>query len=815
MNECSVNLNGGKAAGTSSVSPPQEKGRKNKRKLADPSQLNPAASLTEFPRYELHSPRSDNPLCGNDSHGKMKPEESESAEWDDPFARQLEEILSSNLLTLFRSAIDQIVDYGYREDVVLKAISWSRLYCGGIDLVSNIINDTLSFLKTGKKVSGMRDYVFEDLQQLVAYTLVEKISLVREVRPTLSTVEAMWRLLMCDLNVLQAFEMEGDGSEGSSGFNPNKASDSQGAECNPPKSSDSDNPKPPMSNAKSNRSEPVKCGNFPNLPNSKNPNASGATQGREVFSVTTGSGEGSKSLSLTSVSDGRLVSCRKVRSKKELAMLRQKSCMEKIRTYSKGGGYKTAKFASVGGFLVEKRGKSSSDLVARNSSSKIITEVVKIPLAESSSTLLTSNSSKSDSVAVDVKGHTNAVRTINSPTPLASEKRSEEKASVATKPAPDYYAAIPYDASLGIYVPRNKRDELILKLVPQMEDMQNELQVWTDWANQKVKQATSRLLKDQPELRALRKEKEEAEEFRKEQQSSEENTMKRRSEMELALNKATNQLEKANNTVRRLEVEQSLLKKEREAANRRAAESADSCVKAKERLQRSLKETQSWEGQKALLQDELKGQREKLVVLQQEVAKAKNRQIQIEATWKQEKGTKEKLASQAAALKDERGKLEELGKVEEERIKTKAENDVKYYIENIKRLESEISKLKLKSDSLKIAALKKGINGSNEGDKSGMNHTTTTTTTTNTNPIEAANAWESSNQGTESKIKRERECVMCLSEEMSVIFLPCAHQVLCSKCNQLHEKEAMEDCPSCRAKIQRRIQARFARGESF
>ncbi|KAF8044576.1 hypothetical protein N665_7790s0001 [Sinapis alba] len=71
--------------------------------------------------------------------------------------------------------------------------------------------------------------------------------------------------------------------------------------------------------------------------------------------------------------------------------------------------------------------------------------------------------------------------------------------------------------------------------------------------------------------------------------------------------------------------------------------------------------------------------------------------------------------------------------------------------------------------------------------------------------------WEN-NHGTEAKIKRERECVMCLSEEMSVIFLPCAHQVLCSKCNQLHEKEAMEDCPSCRAKIQRRIQARFARG---
>ncbi|EOA22018.1 hypothetical protein CARUB_v10002541mg [Capsella rubella] len=806
MNECAA-LNGGKV-GTSSVSPPQEKGRKNKRKLADPSPLT-AGSLTEFPRYELHSLKSQNPLCDNNSNGQLKAEESESSGWDDPFACQLEELLSSNLLNLFRSAMNQIMDCGYSEDVVLKAISSSRLYCGGNDLVSNIVNDTLSFLKSGKKVAGSRDYVFEDLQQLVAYTLVEKISLVREVRPSLSTVEAMWRLLMCDLNVLQAFEVEGEGFDGSSGCNANKKSETPGAECNPPKSTDSDNPKASVSNTQSNHSDPVKFGNFPNVNNSKNPHASGATPGKEVFSVTTASAEGTKSASLTSVSDEKLVSCRKGRTKKELAMLRQKSCVEKIRTYSKGGGYKTAKF---GGFLVEKRSKAASDLLssqARNSSSKITTDVVKIPLAESSSTLSTSNSTKSDSPVLNVKEYVTALPANNAPVALEKKSSSqpEEKVSVSTKPAPDYYAAIPYDASLGIYVPRNKRDELILKLVPRMKDLQKELQDWTDWANQKVKQATVRLLKDQPELKALRKEKEEAEEFRKEKQLLEENTMKRRSEMELALNNATNQIERANNTVRRLELEQSLLKREREAANIRAAESAENYREAKERVQRSLKNAQSWEGQKVLLQEELKSQRDKVAELQQEVAKAKTRQNQIEATWKQEKAAKGKLAAQAAALKKERGKLEELGKVEEERIKTKAENDVKYYIENIERLSTEISNLKLKSEGLKIAALKKGIDGSNDGNKSGMNHTTTT----KANPMAGANVWEN-NHGSESKIKREMECVMCLSEEMSVIFLPCAHQVLCTKCNQLHEKEAMEDCPSCRAKIQRRIQARFARG---
>ncbi|CAN6969817.1 hypothetical protein IGI04_033053 [Brassica rapa subsp. trilocularis] len=706
MNECVVaSLNGSNKVGVSPPPQPQVKGRKNKRKLADSPQPLTDSSLTEFPPYELvHSLKFQTPLS----------EESESLGWDDPFACHLEELLTSNLMALFRNAMDQIVACGYREDVVLKAISGSRLYCGGNDLVSNIVNDTLSFLKSGKKVSGLRDYLFEDLQQLVAYTLVEKISLVKEVRPSVSTVEAMWRLLMCDLNVFQAFEMEGDGI----------------VECNPTK-----------------YSEPVvKFGNFKNC----NGSSSGEVAKRKTLA------------SSSSVAASSVVSGRKGRTKKEVAMMRQKSCVDKIRTYSKGsGGYKTAKYASVGGFLVEKRGKSPS---------KIAPEVVKDP------------------PALDGSGYVTALPAITAPpAPLPS----------GSEPAPDYYTGIPYDASLGIYIPRNKRDELVLKLAPRMKDLETEVQVWTDWANQKVKQATSRLLKDQPELKALRKEKEEAEEVRKERQLLEESNTKRRSEMEFALSNMTRQLEKANNAVRRLEMEQSLLRKEREAANLRAVEAAVNYKEAKERVQRTLKSSQSWEGQKVLLQEEVKSQRDKVAELQQEVAKAKNRQNQIEATWKQEKAAKEKLAAQATALKEERVKLEELGKAEEERIKTKAENDVRYYTENIKRLESEISKLKLKSDCLKIAALKKGIDGSNE-----MTRTTTT---------KASLIWEN-NHRTEGKIKRERECVMCLSEEMSVIFLPCAHQVLCSKCNQLHEKEAMDDCPSCRAKIQRRIQARFARG---
>lgn len=53
MSECGV---------ASALNGAQEKGRKKKRKLADP----PADSLTEFPRYELDPLNFQNPLSENE-----------------------------------------------------------------------------------------------------------------------------------------------------------------------------------------------------------------------------------------------------------------------------------------------------------------------------------------------------------------------------------------------------------------------------------------------------------------------------------------------------------------------------------------------------------------------------------------------------------------------------------------------------------------------------------------------------------------------------------------------------------------------------
>lgn len=179
----------------------------------------------------------------------------------------------------------------------------------------------------------------------------------------------------------------------------------------------------------------------------------------------------------------------------------------------------------------------------------------------------------------------------------------------------------------------------------------------------------------------------------------------------------------------------------------------------------------------------------------------------IQVKWKQEEKAKEELLVRASSIRKEREQIEALGKEKEDLIRQKAEDQLLRYKDDIQKLESEISQLRLKTDSSKIAALRRNMGGNyashlTNGSVSGLKENQTPSISKT-----MADLWDY--LGTED-LKREWECVMCLSEERSVVFLPCAHQVVCTTCNELHEKQVMKDCPSCRTPIEWRISARFA-----
>ena len=150
-----------------------------------------------------------------------------------------------------------------------------------------------------------------------------------------------------------------------------------------------------------------------------------------------------------------------------------------------------------------------------------------------------------------------------------------------------------------------RKTVMLWQLVDRVKYLESQHQDWTDWAQQKVMQATRRLTKDSAELKALRQERDEYIRLKKEKQTLEESTMKKLAEMENALRKAVSQVDRANSTAWRLEAENAAVRGEMEAAKLAAVVSVSECQEASKREKKSTKKAQDWEKQKLKLQEDL------------------------------------------------------------------------------------------------------------------------------------------------------------------------------------------------------------------
>ncbi|CAK9318581.1 unnamed protein product [Citrullus colocynthis] len=876
----------------------QEKGSRNKRKYrADPplGDLNKitSSSQEECPSYEFSAEKfeisssmgqtSGCDLCSisqefsaglkldlglssggssdvgiNWPRGELEVDEYQDADWSDLTEAQLEELVLNNLDTIFKSAIKKIVASGYTEEVAIKAVSRSGICFGCKDTVSNIVDNTLAFLRSGQEIDHSREHYFEDLQQLEKYILAELVCVLREVRPFFSTGDAMWCLLISDMNVSLACAMDSDPcntlacdgtlNENSSNSIPQLKTEVNSSVMNLPKPV---KPISPISCAHGSQSNGPATLGVPSIKKPKDPLfSSGPLSEKELQNFTSDVEESFNVAgnSQTSVSEENIGSSRKVHSNitKREYMLRQKSLHvdKNFRTYGPKGSSRAGKLAGLGGLMLDKKLKSVSGSTAvnfKNASLKISkamgTDVaqdngnhnlstIDIPSSSLSFNLENINTvspfsktnvpssmpAPSSPPALPATNTSSALPTTDIDLSLSLPAKSNQPSvpiNCNAESSTSSFVEKPYEKFLGQWFPRDKKDEMVLNLVPRVRELQNQLHEWTEWANHKVMQAARRLSKDKAELKTLKQEKEEVERLKKEKQTLEENTMKKLSEMEHALCKASGQVELANSAVRRLEVENAALRQDMEVAKLRATESAASYQEVSKREKKTLLKVQSWEKQKMLFQEEHTTEKRKVKQLIQELEQARDLQEQLEGRWKLEERAKDELLVQAASLRKEREQIEDSVKVKEDTIKLKAENNLIKYKNDIQKLEKEISVLRLKTDSSRIAALKRGIDGSYASRLTDTRNSTDHKESWS--PIVSDSMkglYEYSGTG---GVKRERECVMCLSEEMSVVFLPCAHQVVCTTCNELHEKQGMKDCPSCRSPIQRRIPVRYAR----
>ncbi|KAE8671710.1 MND1-interacting protein 1 [Hibiscus syriacus] len=345
------------------------------------------------------------------------------------------------------------------------------------------------------------------------------------------------------------------------------------------------------------------------------------------------------------------------------------------------------------------------------------------------------------------------------------------------------------------HIGEDQKSEMIISLLHQIKDLEKQVKERKEWAHQKAMQAARKLSSDLTELKMLRMEREEMQQMKKGKHTIDDSTMKRLSEMENALRKASGQVDRANAAVRRLETENAEIRAEMEASKLSASESVTACLEAAKREKKCLKKLLAWEKQKAKLQELIADEKEKIKDLQRCLARAEQDQKETESKWREELKAKELALAQVEQERCSKEATEANNKRKLEALRLKIEIDFQRHKDDHQRLEQELSRLKLSAQSTELNHESDNLfTGKSEGAKPQGK--------TITKLLHELDTLEDS---LEKEVTGDRECIICSKDEVSIVFLPCTHQVLCAKCNENFGKRGKATCPCCQVPIEQRI----------
>ncbi|XP_076912085.1 MND1-interacting protein 1-like [Bidens hawaiensis] len=623
---------------------------------------------------------------------------------------QLEEILMKNLEFLYNEAIGKITGLGYDEDVALKAVLTNGHCYGGMDVLTNILHNSLAYLNSIVNGNGNEpgnvpgnehepEHVFADLKQLREFSLAGMVCLLQQINPKLSKGDAMWCLLMSDLHVGRASMMElpVDSESGeSSGGVGNVCDDAVGV-------------------------SPALC-RFHGGWGFGNGNGNGDFTGGSRF----------VSYSTTEVSLNREIEYpKKFNLTPSMKMLLRKN---------------VALF--TGGRTSKKKEASGSGCSGSNGF------------------FMSSN----------------AIETV-------AEKTESVENQEGVNLMLSKFKEMNLEGDME-YVPEDQKDEMIMSLMNQIKDLEKQVAERKEWAHQKAMQAARKLSNDLNELKMLRMEREETQRA-KQAKAADDPTMKRLSEMEAALRKASGQVDRANAAVRRLETENAEIRAEMEASKLSASESVNTCLEVARREKKYLKRLLAWEKQRVKLQDDIAAEKRMIMELQEEMARVEAAKKAAEAKWKQEHKAKEHALAQVEEERRLKEATEAKNKRKQEALRSKFELDFQRHKDDLQRLEQELARLKLSKNSYNNQPTTDSANEDPNKPQS--------TIARMLNELDSLDDFDEKESGV------DRECIICLKDEVSVVFLPCAHQVVCASCNEEYANKGKSTCPVCREVIDQRI----------
>ncbi|KAF4354906.1 hypothetical protein F8388_008536 [Cannabis sativa] len=658
----------------------------------------------------------------NDSHISSN----DDSGWGYCTEEQLEEILLKNLDFLYNEAISRLVALGYDEEIAHKAILSNGHCYGGMDVLTNILHNSLAYLNSScgssnENSSDESEQRCADLRQLEKYSLAGMVSLLQQVRPHFSKGDAMWCLLMSDLHVGRASTME-----------------------------------------------------IPVLTSSSGNGGGAATSGAAASGAADNVNNGSNSAGAVTP-----------------ALCRFHSGWG----FGNGGGPESPihGFFSHGGDATLHR---EIECPKRLNLSPAMKSLLKRNVA----LFAAGFRANSKQCQPQAEACLNTVASGNALVGSGAEvsaKQCEEPHNTKNQEAVNSVLSKFRDLKLDEYselVAEDQKDELIVNLLHQVKDLEKQVKERKEWAHQKAMQAARKLSNDLRELKLLRMEREETQRLKKGKQTLEDTTMKRLSEMENALRKASGQVDRANADVKRLETQNAEIRAEMEASKLSAAESVTACLELTKKEKKCLKRLLVWEKQKAKLQEDINNEKEKVLDVEQTLSQAKQNLKETELKWKQEVKAKQIASTDLVVERRLKESAEISSKRKLEALRVKIELDSLRHNDDVQRLEEELAHLKMLSlytesheSSNKLPTGNfKGIKP--QGETIGK-------------PLREPDNVDDSSKEENS----DRKCIVCLNDDVSVVFLPCTHQVMCASCGDDFGLTGKAHCPCCRVPVEQKI----------
>ncbi|CAN6165890.1 unnamed protein product [Urochloa humidicola] len=339
--------------------------------------------------------------------------------------------------------------------------------------------------------------------------------------------------------------------------------------------------------------------------------------------------------------------------------------------------------------------------------------------------------------------------------------------SLPHTPAEGFEFCFSHDGMQTAWVPKEREEKLALQLVQRLGELKLEVKVWTDWANGRVMQSKNRLLNERAILLSLKKDKADVEEpdvFNR----------KKLEETQRALDSTSEELNRVNSCVQELTDKVSHSRREKKAVQLKGKKADENLANRLSKENELMERTKSMETDKILLQEELAAEKCKLSNLLKSLEQARRSEDLLKKRCQE--GEK-KLDEVMKQVNFERTALERIdisARTKSSNLLLKAQKDQEWLQANIRNLKQQVEEMSSSSKLHKVAKFMPPPGFVTDS------------------------------------VQREQECAMCLEEEVSVVFLPCGHQVVCAGCNKRHQDVGMTECLSCRSPIERRIHARFA-----